>query len=390
MNRIARPMIATFLFVLTAGLVLCGCKSRDELMIEKLHSPFDIDHEEAIWYFGTEVGAPALTTLKEEMNNPDLRQDIRRICEGIGTDAIEPLLTILHEDTAATPFPYKAEEMFLNAPQDIITFGDHAGLIRAGTATECLWSIVGSEDIDRFVDLYLQEPAQPERPFAYSVLRRKHDEAWKLIAKKVKSGLSAEKSHKLIRYLMTAVLTQEGSQAIDSMTGDMTPEALEGLLAFSDPPSRSFYLNGMAYEHNDPLIETAMEQFKKEAKENPDDPIPPFCVGALMVVQNAGVDRKRIAERWLDKSRIAYFENEKELGWTSFDRVIYMEAMAHYYGGILQWWAVTMQDYDRVDELADRQRDMLHPAEDMKDAVKPKVIFAKEAGETANDPGAAP
>ncbi len=388
MIQYARPLTAAFLLILTAGLVFFGCKSRDELMIEKLHSPFDIDHEEAVWYFGSEVGVASLETLKEEMKNPDLRQDMRRICEGIGQPAIEPLLTILHEDTTATPFPYSAEEMFLNAPQDIITFGDHAGLIRAGTATECLWSIVGSEDIDRFVDLYLQEPAQPERAFAYSVLRRKHDEAWKFMAKKVKSGLAAEKSHKLIRYLMTAILTQEGAQAIDSMTGDMTPEALEGLLAFNDPPSRSFYLNGMAYEHNDPLIAPAMEQFKKEAKENPDDPIAPFCVGALMVIQNAGVDRKRIAERWLDKSRIAYFEQEKELDWTPFDRVIYMEAMAHYYGGILQWWAVTMQDYDRVDSLADRQRELLHPAEDMKDAVKPKVIFAKEAGETANDPGA--
>ena len=220
------------------------------------------------------------------------------------------------------------------------------------------------------------------------MLRNKHNLAWKSIAKKVKSGLAAEKSHLLIRYLMTAILTQEGAQAIDEMTGDMTPEALEGLLAFRDPASRAFYLNGMAYEHNDPLIEPAMEQFKKEAKENPDDPIPPFCIGALMVVQNAGVDRKRIAERWLDKSREAFKEHEDDLGWTPFDKVIYMEAMAHYYGGVLQWWAVTMQNYDMVDSLAERQREMLHPAEDLKDAVKPKVIFAAEAGDTANDPGA--
>jgi hypothetical protein len=383
-----RCLISLPLLAVAAGFILCGCKSKEELMLEKLHSPFDIDHEEAVWYFGSDMGVGSLGFLEEEMKNPDLRPDIRRICEGIGVEAIDPLLTIIATDTAATPHPYTAEEMFLNAPQDIIEFGDHAGLIRAGTATECLWSITGSDEIDIFIDIFLQSPAPPERTFAYSVLRNKHNLAWKSIAKKVKSGLSAEKSHLLIRYLMTAILTQEGAQAIDEMTGDMSPEALEGLLAFGDPASRAFYLNGMAYEHNDALIEPAMEQFKKEAKENPDDPIPPFCIGAMMVVQNAGVDRKRIAERWLDKSREAFKEHEKELGWTAFDKVIYMEAMAHYYGGVLQWWAVTMQNYDMVDSLAERQREMLHPAEDLKDAVKPKVIFAAEAGDTANDPGA--
>ena len=383
-----KTILSIALAIAAIGFVLGGCKSREELMLEKLHSPFDIDHEEAIYYFGSEVGVPALETLKEDMKDVGLRQDIRRICEGMGVEAIDPLVKIINEDCSATPHPYSAEEMFLNAPQDIVTFGDHAGLVRAGTATECLWSISGPDEVDHFIDIYLHEPALPERTFVYSVLRTKHNLAWKSIAVKVKSGLNAKKSHALIRYLMTAILTREGSQAIDEMTGDMTPEALEGLLAFGDPASRAFYLNGMAYEHNDPMIEPAMEQFKKEAKENPDDPIPPFCIGALLVVQNAGVDRKRIAERWLDKSREAYFAQTETLDWTPFDRVIYMEAMAHYYGGVLQWWAVTMQDYDMVDSLADRQRELLHPAEDMKDAVKPKVVFAKEAGDTAKDPGA--
>ncbi len=374
------------LIAVTGGLLLTGCKSRDEMMVEKLASPFDIDHEEAIWYFGSERGLESLEVLKEEMKNPDRRHDIRKICAAWGPEAIDPLLAIIAEDVQATPYPYTAEELFLNAPQDGIEFGDHAGLIRAGTAAECLWEVVGSEEIDKFIDLYLANPQVPERPYVYMVLRNKHNEAWRKIAARVKGGERAEKSHHLIRYLMTAIITQEGQQAIDSMTGDMPPEALEGLLAYDDPPTRAFYLNGMAYEHNDALIEPAMEQFKKEAQENPEDPIPPFCIGALMVIKDQGMDRKRVIERWLDKSREAYFEHEKELDWTPFDRVMYMEAMAHYYGGVLQWWAVTMVDYDMVDHLSGRQRLLLHPAEDIRDSVKPKVRLAKEAGTEASTP----
>lgn len=386
MYRTTKTLGFLALIAIAAGLLLSGCKSRDELMIEKLASPFDIDHEEAVWYFGSDRGVESLEVLKEEMKNPDRRHDIRKICEGWGSVAIDPLLAIIAEDVSATSYPYTAEELFLNAPQDGIAFGDDVGLIRAGTACECLWSIVGSEDIDKFIDLYLANPRLPERPYVYLVLRNKHNEAWKKIASRVKGGASADKSHHLIRYLMTAIITQEGMQAIDSMTGDMPPEALEGLLAYSDPPTRSFYLNGMAYEHNDILIEPAMEQFKKEAKENPDDPIPPFCIGALMVIQEAGMDRKRVIERWLDKSREAYFAHENELGWTPFDKVMYCEAMAHYYGGILQWWAVTMVDYDMVDHLSGRQRLLLHPAEDIRDSVKPKIRLAKDKGTEAKTP----
>lgn len=381
MNYISRFVLATMLFSFTAALLLCGCKSREELLIEKLHSPFDIDHQEAIFRFG-EMGVPALEVLMEEMKDPELRLDIRKICEEIGPEAIIPLIDIIHQDTAVTPFPYSAEDMFLNAPQDGILFGDNAGLIRAGTATECLWSTVEDEaDVNRVMDLYLAEPKLPEREYMYLVLRDLHEKAWNAMAERVKKGISPEKSHQLIVYLTTG-----GVQAVDALSGDVPPEGLEALLAYSDVPTRTFYLNGMAYEHNDVLIPDAMEQFKKEAKENPDDPIPPMCVGALMMIQTMGVDKHRIAERWLDKSREAYFKNEKTLGWTTFEKTLFLEHMAHYYGGILQWYAVTMQDLDMVDFLADRQRVMLHPAEDLRDSVKPNVRIAKESGANDNTP----
>ncbi len=127
------------LTALTLGALLGGCKSRDELMLEKLDSPFDIDHQEAIGYFGYEKGLASLPLLKEQMTKPEGRMDIRKICEAIGPDAIDPLIQIINEDVTAKPYPYTAEDLFLNAPQDGIEFGDHAGLIRAGTACECLW-----------------------------------------------------------------------------------------------------------------------------------------------------------------------------------------------------------------------------------------------------------
>ncbi len=381
MSRTQRTMVLSAVIAAVAALLLPGCKSRDELLIEKLHSPFDIDHEEAVYYFG-ERGIEAIEVLKEEMKDPDVRYDMRKICEAIGPEAIDPLLDIIHEDVSATPYPYTSEQLFLNAPQDGIEFGDNAGLIRAGTATECLWSIVeDAPDVDKMIDLYLAEPKLPERPYVYLTLRDLHDKAWNNMSERVKKGTTPEKSHQLIRYLTTG-----GVQAVDALSGDMPPEALEALLQYKDVPTRTFYLNGMAYEHNDPLIAPAMDRFKKEAKENKDDPIPPMCVGALMVIQNAGVDKNRQAERWLDKSREAYFAHEKELDWTNYDKVLYLEHMAHYYGGVLQWWAVTMQDLDMVDFLADRQRIMLHPAEDLRDSVKPKVRMAEEKANEAQTP----
>ena len=374
--------------VLTAlmlGALLGGCKSRDELMLEKLDSPFDIDHQEAIGYFGYEKGLAALPLLKEQMNKPEGRMDIRKICEAIGPDAIDPLIQIINEDVTAKPYPYTAEDLFLNAPQDGIEFGDHAGLIRAGTACECLWSLVEApEDVDKMIDLYLARPAVPEKPYIYLVLRDLHDKAWNGMAERVKRGASAEHSHEMIRFLTPPMISMD-MRAVDALSGDIPAEGLEALLQFEDVPTRMFYLNAMAYEHNDPLIGPAMEQFKKEAKENPDAPLPSLCVGALMVIQNMGVDKNRVAERWLDKSREAFFANKEKLGWTTYDQVLYMEQAAHYYGGILQWYAVTVQDYDRVDALSERQRQLLHPSEDIKDSVKPKAVFKKEKGETKEE-----
>ena len=378
MDRSAKLLWALALTAITGGLLLGGCKSRDELMIEKLHSPFDIDHQEAIYYFGSEKGVESLPLLAGEMTNPDMRMDIRKICEGIGQPAIDPLIQIINQDVLATPYPYTAEDLFLNAPQDGIEFGDHAGLVRAGTACECLWSLVEAPaDVDKMIDLYLARPAVPERAYIYLVLRDLHEKAWNGMAERVKRGASAEHSHQLIRFLTTPMISQD-MRAVDALSGDIPAEGLEALLRYDDIPTRVFYLNAMSYEHNDPLIGPAMEQFKTEAKERPEDPIPALCVGALMVVQNMGVDKNRVAERWLDKSKDAFFANKDTLGWTTYDQVLYMEQMAHYYGGVLQWWAVTMQDYDMVDHLSARQREMLHPADDIKDSVKPKVVLGKD------------
>ena len=380
MFRTKHLTLALSLLALVA-IVMGGCKSRDEIMLEKLHSPFGMDHDEAIYYFGTERGVEALPLLMEDMKNKDTRVDMRKICENMGAAAIDPLVQIIHDDVVATPYPYTAEELFLNAPQDGIEFGDHAGLVRAGTATECLWSLVEApEDVDKMIDLYLAKPALPERPFVYLVLRDLHEKAWNGMAERVKRGASAEHSHQMIRFLTTPMISND-MRSVDALSGDIPAEGLEALLQYSDVPTRVFYLNAMAYEHNEALVDPAMKLFKEEAKENPDDPIPPLCVGALMVIQNMGVDRNRQIERWLDKSRETYFANEKELNWTAYDKVLYMEQTSHYYNGIMAWYFQVMQDQDMLDLLAGHQRALLHPAEDIKDSVKPKAVLKKDEGE---------
>lgn len=385
MFRTKHLTLALPLLALAAGALMGGCKSRDEIYLEKLHSPFEMDHDEAIYYFGTEKGVESLTVLKEEMTKAETRVDMRKICENMGAAAIDPLIQIINEDVTASPYPYTAEDLFLNAPQDGIEFGDHAGLIRAGTACECLWSLVEApEDVDKMIDLYLAKPAVPERAYVYLVLRDLHEKSWNGMAERVKRGASAEHSHQMIRFLTTPMISQD-MRSVDALSGDIPAEGLEALLQYSDVPTRMFYLNAMAYEHNDALVGPAMELFKKEAKENPDDPLPPLCVGALMVIQNMGVDRDRQIERWLDKSRETFFANKEKLGWTTYDQVLYMEQTSHYYSGIMAWYYQVVQDQDMLDKLAEHQRALLHPADDIKASVKPRAVFKKEKGETPKE-----
>ncbi len=160
MFRTRHLTLALALLAFVAASLMGGCKSRDEIYLEKLHSPFAMDHDEAIYYFGTEKGVESLTVLKEEMTKAEVRVDMRKICENMGAAANDPLIQIINEDVTASPYPYTAEDLFLNAPQDGIEFGDHAGLIRAGTACECLWSLVEApEDRGKTNHLYLDKPA---------------------------------------------------------------------------------------------------------------------------------------------------------------------------------------------------------------------------------------